>query len=253
MTVKGNYTLSTFFSKTEGPFTVILKNVFVKGNGSLAVERDGKIRTQQVAIDITFADMSTDFQNLGFMGSVFQSIVNSAPNLVFDTIKPFMLNEAYTRIRDEIDTNIDKLSGDHSFPNSISPLDMAISDARKKVRSMGYDPFKMKGYNHTVGIFSVEMTNTWISGISSFYRIGDIVVAMDNNTITVRMQIGTQQIMGASQWELIVGNRMISRAGQVMFTVQHIKVEFEVSQALDTRKRPKIIDLQLELGNIQVN
>lgn len=65
MTVKGNYTLSSFFSKTEGPFTVILKDVFVKGNASLAVERDGKIRTQQVHIDMTFADMSMNFQNLG--------------------------------------------------------------------------------------------------------------------------------------------------------------------------------------------
>lgn len=65
MTVKGNYTLSSFFTRTEGPFTVILKDVFVKGNASLAVERDGKIRTQQIKMDMTFADMSMDFQNLG--------------------------------------------------------------------------------------------------------------------------------------------------------------------------------------------
>lgn len=65
MNVKGNYTLSSFFTKAEGPFTVVLKNVFVKGNASLAVERDGRIRTKDIKMDITFKDMAMDFQNLG--------------------------------------------------------------------------------------------------------------------------------------------------------------------------------------------
>lgn len=189
---------------------------------------------------------------LGFMGSIFQSFVNSAPNLVFDAIKPFMLTEAYTKIRQEINQNIEKISGDHSFPNSITPLDMAIAKARKYVRENGYDPYKVKDYNHTVGIFAVEMSNTWITGVSSFYRVGDIIVALENNTVIIEMQIGTQKIMGTSQWEVSLCSGMITRAGQVEFTIQHIKATFEVSQPLDTRKRPQIRDLQLELGNIQV-
>lgn len=65
MNVKGNYTLTSFFSKAEGPFTVVLKNVFVQGNASLAVERDGRIRTKDIKMDISFKDMAMDFQNLG--------------------------------------------------------------------------------------------------------------------------------------------------------------------------------------------
>lgn len=65
MNVKGNYTLSSFFTKAEGPFTVVLKNVFVQGNASLGVERDGRIRTQDIKMDISFKDMAMDFQNLG--------------------------------------------------------------------------------------------------------------------------------------------------------------------------------------------
>lgn len=187
------------------------------------------------------------------MGSIFQSFVNSAPNLVFDAIKPYMLSEAYTKIRQEIDQNLEKLSGDHNFPNSISPLDMAIAKARNYVRDMGYDPYKVKDYNHSVGIFSVEMSHTWIAGISSFYRVGDIIVSLVNNTVIIEMQVGTQKIYGTSQWEVSLCSGMITRAGQVEFTVQHIKATFEVSQALDTRKRPQIRDLQLELGNIQVS
>lgn len=65
MIVHGNYSLSALFNTKSGPFTVILKNVFTQGNASLAVEMDGKIRTSDILLDITFADMSMDFQNLG--------------------------------------------------------------------------------------------------------------------------------------------------------------------------------------------
>lgn len=71
MIVKGNYTLSSFFTKAEDKFTVILKNVFVKGNASLAVERDGRIRTKDIKMDISFKDMAMDFQNLGLSTKYF--------------------------------------------------------------------------------------------------------------------------------------------------------------------------------------
>lgn len=119
------------------------------------------------------------------MGSIFQSIINNAPNLVFDSMKPFMLKEAYTKLREEIDSKIKDLMGDYSFPNSISPLDMAIGEGRRRVREMGYDPFIVRNYNHSVGLFSVQLLNTWINGVSSFYRVGDLVLGLDNNTITV--------------------------------------------------------------------
>lgn len=206
MTVRGNYTLRSLFSTADGPFTVLLKKVFVQGNASLGVERDGRIRTQDVRMDISFADMAMDFQNLGFMGSIFQSFVNSAPTLVFDTIKPFMLKEAYEKIRTEIDTNIDRLMGDQSLPNSITPLDMAIAEARRRVRQMGYDPYRVRNYNHTAGIFAVEMSGTWVEGLSSFYRVGDVAVAVENNTVSVVLQLGTQRLTGSSQWQVSVAS-----------------------------------------------
>lgn len=65
MNVRGNYTLSSLFTKAQGPFTIVLRNVFVKGNASLAVERDGRIRTKDIQMDISFGNMAVDFQNLG--------------------------------------------------------------------------------------------------------------------------------------------------------------------------------------------
>ncbi|XP_030373338.1 uncharacterized protein LOC115623229 isoform X2 [Scaptodrosophila lebanonensis] len=250
MLVKGSYTLSSFFSKANGPFTVLLKNVMVKATATLAVERDGHLTTDHIKMDITFADMAMDFQNLGFLGTVFQGIVNSAPNLVFDAMKPFMLQEADKQLRGEINTNIEKLMGDRRLPNSITPLDMAIAEARKKVRANGYDPFHLQDLNRTMGVFSVQLVNTWINGISSFYRVGDVIAAMENNTVLLRVQVGTQQITGAGQWE--VGLGLMTRIGHVQFTVQHIRVTVGISQSLDTRKRPQIKDLQIVMGNIQV-
>nr|XP_019542053.2 uncharacterized protein LOC109412868 [Aedes albopictus] len=254
MLVKGNYTMSTFFNRAEGPFTVVLKNVMTKGNVSLSVDRDGKVRTQDISLDITFDDMSMDFQNLGFMGSIFQSVVNSASNLVFDTIKPFMLSEAYSKIRAEIDTRVENMTTEYSivFPNSISPLDMAIGEARTLVRNKKFDPYLIPDYNTTAGIFGMHTSHTWIRGVSSFYRYGDIGILMQNNTVALTMQVGTQRIMGSTQWEVSVGRGMVSRAGQAQFTVEHIKVSFEVQQPLDLRRKPKLNDIQLELGNIQV-
>lgn len=252
MNMVGDYTLSSLFSRTQGPFKVMLKNVMVKGNASLAVQRDGMIKTDDIQIDITFSDMAMDFQNLGILGSVFQGFINSAPTLVFDSMKPFMLAEAYKQIRTEIDSNIANATGEFRFPNSISPLDMAIAEGRKKVRSMGYEPYMIRDYNHTMGLFSMQMTNTYLTGASSFYRVGNMTVVMANNTISMRFQVGTQKLAGATQWEVGMGNGMVTRAGHAEFTVQHIKATIEVSQALDLRKRPQIKDLQFDLGNIQI-
>lgn len=59
--------------------------------------------------------------------------------------------------------------------------------------------------------------------------------------------------MGSTNWEVTAGKGIITRAGRVEFSVQYIQAIVIVSQTLDTRNQPKMKDLQLELGNIQVN
>lgn len=119
------------------------------------------------------------------MGSIFQSVINNAPNMVFDTMKPYMLKETYSKLRTEIDSNIENMMGDYTLPNSISPLDMAIGEGRRRVREMGFDPLIIRNYNHSIGLFGIQLKNTWINGVSSFHRNGDIVLDLHNNTITI--------------------------------------------------------------------
>ena len=63
--------------------------------------------------------------------------------------------------------------------------------------------------------------------------------------------MGTQEIEGRTHWEVSVVGGILSRAGTVSFTIDYFRVQFNLSQPLDTRKRATLEELNLELGNIQ--
>jgi len=61
---------------------------------------------------------------------------------------------------------------------------MAIAEARKQVSQMGYDPYQLKDYTQSVGIFTMTSSHTWITGLASFYRMGNITITMENGTVS---------------------------------------------------------------------
>lgn len=226
LNVLGNYTLSTWLSKSLGPFTVKLTEVYVKAVARLEVERSGQLEAQEMDMDITFKNIDMNFERLGFFAGVFQGVINSVGSFIFDSIKPFILSEANTKIRNDVNKQVKTMP--QRFPNSISPFDQIVSDARRRVRVMGCDPYRINDYNNTVGIFGVQMTHTWIKGLSSFHRVGNVSFELQNNTVRADVEIGTQKLEGTSHWEIsFIG--MMSRAGTVSFTVDYIKVSLRVS------------------------
>ncbi|XP_031839386.1 uncharacterized protein LOC116429959 [Nomia melanderi] len=247
--IRGLYTLSSWLSRSAGDFTVKLTEVNVRGVARLEVGNDGKLQAQDIDMDLTFDKIDMDFKNLGFLGSVFQGVINSVGTFIFDSIKPFILKEVNTNIRGEVNKQISQLP--QYFPNSISPFDMAVAEARRKVSDLGYDPFRVKDYSQTVGLFVVTSSHTWITGLASFYRMGNITLSMENKTVYATIDVGTQEIEGKTHWEVNVIGGFLSRAGTVSFTVQYFRVQVKLSQPLDTRKNPKLEELNLELGNIQ--
>lgn len=48
-----------------------------------------------------------------------------------------ILKDAYIKIKEEIDKSLLQMTGDSLIPNSISPIDNAIAEARKQVRAKG--------------------------------------------------------------------------------------------------------------------
>lgn len=219
--VFGNYSLSTWLSTSSGPFTVNLTDVNVKAQARLEVEREGHLETQEMAMDIVFRDIAMNFENLGFFATMFQGIINSVGTAVFDSIKPFILSEVNTNARRDINKELKKFP--QTFPNSISPFDQVVAEARRKVRNMGYDPYKVEDYNNSVGVFEIQMSHTWVTGLASFHRVGNVSFALRNNTVQADVQIGTQRLQGSSHWMVsLIG--MLSRAGMVTFTVDYLKV-----------------------------
>ncbi|XP_049887820.1 uncharacterized protein LOC126382116 [Pectinophora gossypiella] len=249
---RGNYTMSTWLNRAQGPFTVDITGLKITARANLGVERDGKLRAQDINIDLGFNTINVNFENLGFFGSMFQGVINSVGNFLFDSIKPYVLKEAYTKARVEINKKLDEVAGDMQFPNSISPLDMVIADLRKKVRQMDMDPYKVKDYNTTVSIFTIALSRTWITGISSFQRVGNITLKMENNTAIADFEIGSQKLEGVTQWDISAIGGLMSRAGTASFSVEYLSARIILAQPLDTRQKPQFRDLDLEVGNIQL-
>lgn len=80
-------------------------------------------------------------------------------------------------------------------------------------------------------------------------------IVMTNNSngfYLIELNLGTQEIMGSTDWEVAASKGIITRAGHIRFFIQYIQAKIVMSQTLDTRNSPQIKDLQLELGNIQV-
>ncbi|KAJ3639411.1 hypothetical protein Zmor_002772 [Zophobas morio] len=250
LNVMGNYTLSTFFSSARGPFTVKLTDVYVVAIATLEVERNGQLEAQDMNMDIKFKGIAMDFKGLGFFASMFQGVINSVGNFIFDSIKPFILREVNTNMRKDVNAQVRKLP--QRFPNSISPFDQLLVTVRHKIRDAQLDPYKVNDYNTSVGIFDIFMSHTWLYGLSSIHRVGDIVFEIKNNTVYANVAAGTQKMEGTSQWEVSLAAGFMSQAGTVSFTVEYLTVEVVLSQTMDTRNPPTLEDIQLELGNIQV-
>lgn len=52
-------------------------------------------------------------------------------------MKPFFLKDVYAQMKAVIDENLDLVAGDQQIPNSISPVDYAIAEARRIIRAKG--------------------------------------------------------------------------------------------------------------------
>lgn len=250
--IRGKYIHRSLFSYTRGAFTSNLTDVKATAIATLGIERDGKLRAQNISIDISFQSIAVNFENAGILASLLSGLVNSMGSYLFDAIKPVLLQDAHTNIRREINKKLDEVVGDIEFPNTISPIDMIIIDARKKLIEMKMDPFKVEDFNTTTNIFEVKLHNTWLTGLSSLYRVGNISLYLKNNTLIALFSISTQEIKGSTFWEAKAIGGFISMGGSASFSVKYIRGRFILAQPLDTRKRMEFRDLEMELGNIQI-
>lgn len=196
--------------------------------------------------------MDVQFENSGILSLVLQGLFNSMGMFLFNSVKPYILKDAYTKVREEINKKLDVVAGDLQFPNSISPVDMILISARNKVISLGKDPFKIKDYRSYVSVFNVGLTETTLSGISSFYRDGNTTLTMENNTVIINLNTGTQEIQGSTNWEISTLRGYLSMMGSVTYSINYVRIQIVLGQPLDVRKSPQFLKLNVELGNLQI-
>lgn len=249
---RGNYSITSWFGSSKGPFTVDITGLKILAKANVGVERDGHLKARDIHVDLSFSTIATNFQNLGFLGGMLQSIINNGGVAIFDSSLPAILKEVYPKARAEINKKLEEVAGDLQFPNSISPLDMVICDLRNKVSDMKLDPYRVQDYNTSVSVFTIHLSNTWVTGISSFQRVGNITLKMENNTAVIDFEIGTQKLEGRTQWDIGAIGGLLNRAGTASFSIEYISARIIAAQPLDTRKTPTFRDIDFDIGNIQI-
>ncbi|XP_054277630.1 uncharacterized protein LOC128996367 [Macrosteles quadrilineatus] len=247
--VLGNYTFRTWFTSTEGASNTTLEELYAEGVAKLEVAREGHLEATDIDLDLSVKVINVDLENPGMLGSFVQGAMNTVGTLVFDAMKPYIMKQVNTNILGDVNKNLRNLK--KTFPNSLSPLDVGFAEGRKLVRQMGYDPFKVDDFVHTTGVLGLDVTHIWITGLASFHRIGNITVSMENNTVHVAVAAGTQQLEGKCHWEVTMAG-LLSTTGKLQFTIEYIEVDVKLNQTLDVRNRPKLEELQITLGNFQL-
>ncbi|XP_047521225.1 uncharacterized protein LOC125060386 [Pieris napi] len=249
---KGKYVLSTWLRTYPGNYQTDVEGIKSIATASLEVDTDGKIKAQNISMDISFNNIGVQFENSGIISMVLQGLFNSMGIFLFNSIKPYILKDAYTKLREEINKKLEIVAGDLQFPTSISPIDMILIKARNKVIALEKDPYKIKNYNHSVSMFHVALSQTKLTGLSSFYRDGNTTLKMENNTIIIDLSIGTQEIQGSTNWEISTFKGYFTKVGTVSFSINYVRIRIILGQPLDTRKRPEFRNLDVELGNLQI-
>nr|XP_018914135.1 PREDICTED: uncharacterized protein LOC109042037 [Bemisia tabaci]XP_018914137.1 PREDICTED: uncharacterized protein LOC109042037 [Bemisia tabaci]XP_018914138.1 PREDICTED: uncharacterized protein LOC109042037 [Bemisia tabaci]XP_018914139.1 PREDICTED: uncharacterized protein LOC109042037 [Bemisia tabaci] len=246
--VFGNHTISTWLSSSSGGFNVTLVGIYIEAIAMLEVARGGYLEATDIKMDIVFQDIEMDFQNLGLMGSFFQGMINTVGTFIFDSIKPYILSQI--NLQAGINKNLRDIP--QTFPNSIPPLDLAVAEGRKYVRGKGFDPYKIADYHYSSHLLTLDITHTWLYGLASFYRVGNITAQMEKNALDIVVHVGTQKLEGTCQWEASTLMSFLSKNGMTSFSIDYFHVYARINQTLDTRNHPMLTDLQLKLGNIQL-
>lgn len=244
--ISGSYFYSWMFQNHTGDFNVTIINAYSDCNARLEVTRLGELEVADIKMDLNTRDqIQFNVQNAGMVGF----FINSLSELIFDSVKPYIFKIINGNIRGNINDHLRKFKV--MFPNSIPPLDLAIAEARKFVRNNDFDPYFMPDYQYATSIYSVDITQIILVGLSSFYRIGDIKVSMNNLTLFIETNVATEVLEGNCNWEAGIAG-IFTKSGTMSFTVDYVRVKMIVSQPLDIRKKPKVMELNVKVGNIQL-
>ncbi|XP_025206290.1 uncharacterized protein LOC112602408 [Melanaphis sacchari] len=253
MYVLGNYTLRSWLSRpAAGPFNVTLIDVEAAAEAALEPDEDGILQATNTEMDMQFKDCELDFKNLGFGASMLQGVISTMGSVLFEGIKPFIINEVNTNLRADVNAQVKAITS--KLPKITVPVpDLAVAEGRAYVRRMGFDPYHMVDRHINEGPLNLTITKLTVAGLSNFQRVGDIGLQVRGPVLQLAVHVITGTINGSLQWSYQLGlTKTFGRAGVSNFTVDHIQVRAVVNQTLDIRNKPVLEKLDIEVGKIEV-
>lgn len=246
----GNYTMRTWFSRAAGPFTTIMYNVTTESAAALQRNEDGDLEASESEMDMSFEDVKLDFKNLGMMGTVFQNAMGSVASVLFNGMKPAILNEVNTKLRADVNKKLKTMATSLKLAD-MNPVDQAVMEGRRYVKDQGYDPYFLKNYTRDIGFLTVNVTNFYLRGLSRFYRVGEIPFSMDSGVVEAGVHVATNRLNGSCIWSVGIGNTVI-RNGSLDFSTEQLQIRGLVRQSLDLEEQPKLHDLDILLGRLEL-
>lgn len=212
----------------------------------LEVTRNGELEASDIIMDLVSREkLWVEIENADLL-NFFMSTFGDA---FFNAIKPYFFSLISNNIRGTVNDGLKQMK--MMFPNSIVPLDLGIAEARKFIRNEGFDPYYVPDYQYATSIYSIDITHIMVTGISSVYRFGDVKLSMDNHIINIITNIESEELEGSCVWEAGIGG-IFTKLGSASFSVEYINIMISVNQSLDVRNKPKIVELKIKLGNIQL-
>ncbi|KAK2707598.1 hypothetical protein QYM36_015339 [Artemia franciscana] len=262
--MQGRYRISSWLSSSFGPYNLTIKEATMEGSTALSVDSEGKIKVDEVFLDLKFKDFNMNFENLGFFGSIIQAIFNSLVSTIFDSAKPIIQAEISTRVQGQVNEQMRSLK--ITFYDSVSPVDKFFIETRNNIRDDGYDPLPLPEFY--IPLFGAEEGHEYSDplesnvlalkegkffGLSTIHRAGNMTVAYDEITksITIVGGLALRKVHVDYDWDLI--GPWYERFGKMALKIDDFIIGVTFIQPANVNKVSKMKDLDIRMGNIQVN
>lgn len=265
ITVKGLYSLNGtvgwFSANSKGAFRMNITDTYVWGTVKMQVTENGTLETTDVDLDCNVRKLQLHFEKLfggGLMSGFANSIVNILSGTIFDNIKPTMLNEMSTTVKDMINIQLQTIPQVTALQWTSSPLDVVIANTVAEIRKLNLDPFVLPNpptvkFQRNILFLKVygeaTLLKGYLTGLSSLHRTGDMIISFQNNTFEVSANLGFDTLEGGFRWHASAMG--ISRTGGLHFRVKNIILQLTLSQLNELGQPPRVKSFEIKkLGQI---
>ncbi|XP_037080150.1 uncharacterized protein LOC119101013 [Pollicipes pollicipes] len=247
----GQYVLDYYWTASEGDFTITMSDVKARGRGLLDVCGNGTVRLTagHSHTEVTFSRIHADLGNPGLIDGVVQAAAGALGPYLFDVLKPSSLHRFSDYLAEHGAVQVRELDEERMLTGSLAMVDSAVLEARKKVREAGYDPLVLPDISQASSGVEVLLSHGVLTGLSSLQRSGDVALGVLDQTAKATLALGTERVTGKYRWT-VRGFNVLERSGFVKFSVDSLKLRARLAQAISLQERPRIDDLDVDLGRL---